>query len=332
VAGRCWLARSVPVVALLVLAPWTAECSWGGFPAQDLPLVVLFLGPVYGGAAVLIREVARRRGGGWPTIALLAGAFGVVQAGLVDQSLFNPGFLDDTQYAAEGRAAAATRIPGIGVNAGQAVDFLGNHVLLSICLPIALVEALTGPDRRDRPWLRRRGLVAVALLYGLGSLLIAIDDGGRKGFLLSPVQAAAAVAAVALLVGIALRRRPAPRPRPGPVPPPLRLGAVVLGAHLLGWVLTGWVGVGLRLALAGLLVAAVVAWSRRPGWSPAHVVAGWGAGLLAAAAGAWLAPTYAPTSALSAVLGDALVTVVAVAFTAAAYRAAAAARPLPAPA
>ena len=40
--------------------------------------------------ALLIREVARRRGLGWPGILLLAAAFGVVQAGLVDQSMFSP--------------------------------------------------------------------------------------------------------------------------------------------------------------------------------------------------------------------------------------------------
>ncbi|SNR42784.1 hypothetical protein [Actinomadura mexicana] len=40
--------------------------------------------------AVLIREAARRTGRGWPTIVLLGAAFGLVQAGLIDQSLFNP--------------------------------------------------------------------------------------------------------------------------------------------------------------------------------------------------------------------------------------------------
>jgi hypothetical protein len=316
--GRGWGA----VVALLVVAPWAAECSWGGFAAEDLPLVVLFLGPVYGGAAVLIREVVRRRGGGWPATALLAAAFGVVQAGLMDQSLFNRHFLDDTGFAAQGRRSAATLLPGIGVSAEQLVDFVGNHVALSICAPIALVEALAGPARRTRPWLGRRGLVAVAILYGLGSLLIFSDDGGRKGFLLSPVQAAAAGGAAAALVAAALLprwRRPPPR-RPGRVPPPLLLGAVVLAAHLVGWFPSGWAGVGVRLAAAALVVGAVVAWSRRPGWGPAHVVAGWSAGLLAAAAGAWTVPTYAPASPASAVLADVAVGLVAGTLVTTAYR------------
>ena len=53
------------IFALWVLAPYTAECSWGGFALPDYPFVILFLGPVYGGAAVLIREFARRTGRGW---------------------------------------------------------------------------------------------------------------------------------------------------------------------------------------------------------------------------------------------------------------------------
>jgi hypothetical protein len=314
--------RLAPVVALLVLAPWAAECSWGGFPAEDLPLVVLFLGPVYGGAALLIREVARRTGGGWPVTALLAAAFGLVQAGLVDQSLFNRQFLDDTQLAEQGRSAAATLVPGIGVSAGQAVDFVGNHVVLSICAPIALVEALVAPARRGRPWLGRPGLAVVGLLYVLGSLLIFADDDGRKGFLLSPVQAGTAAAAVAALVAVALlpRWRRPPRRRPGRVPAPPLVGAVVLAGHLVGWFTSGWAGVGIRITVAGLVVAAVVAWSRRAGWGPAHVVAAWSAGLLAAAAGAWAVPTYAPASPVSAVVGDAVVGLVAVTLVAAAYR------------
>lgn len=314
--------RLAPVCGLLVVAPWAAECSWGGFLAEDLPLVVLFLGPVYGGAAVLIREVARRRGGGWPVTALLAGAFGVVQAGLVDQSLFNRQFFDDTQFAEEGRSALATLVPGIGVSAGQAVDFIGNHVVLSICAPIALVEAFVAPARRGRPWLGRRGLVCIGVLYVLGSLLIFSDDDGRKGFLLRPLQAGLAVAVVAALVAVALlpQWRRAPLCRPGRIPHPLLLGTVVLAVHLLGWFASGWVGLGVRLAVVVLVVAAVVAWSRRPGWGGVHVVAGWSAGLLAAAAGAWAVPTYAPASPASAVIGDAAVSLVALTLVAGAYR------------
>ncbi|MBB4750082.1 hypothetical protein [Actinoplanes lobatus] len=297
-------------MALLVLAPWAAEASWGGFPVTWYPLLVLFLGPLYGGAAVLIREAARRSGGGWPVIVLLAAAFGVVQAGLVDQSLFNPGFLDDTEFA-----GAA---PGF---AERALDYVGNHVLLSICAPIMLVEAFF---RDRRPWLGNRGLAGVGVLYLLGSLLIFADDeGGRKGFLLSPAQSGLAVTVIVVLVGSALlpRWRRAPRPGAGWVPHPLLFGTLVLAVHLGLWLATGWTGVVVRVAVIVSAVVLVSVWSRRAAWAPRHVVAGWSAGLVAAAVGAAFAPAYVPTSTVLAVVSDVAVVVLAVALAAGAYRA-----------
>ncbi|MEU1685310.1 hypothetical protein [Micromonospora sp. NPDC005707] len=213
-----------PAIALLLLAPWAAECAWGGFTLAGMPFVVLVLAPMYGGAALLIRETARRLGLGWPGIVALAAAFGVIQAGLVDQSLFNPGFLDDTEFADTQAVAQQTMVPGLGFSARQAVDYVGNHVALSICAPIALVESFLGADRRLRPWLGRPGLTVVALLWLAGSLLIFADDGGRKNFLAAPAQLAfATVVALALIATALLRRRrpvdhttrPAPH-RPSP--------------------------------------------------------------------------------------------------------------------
>ena len=56
--------RWAPVAIILVAAPWFAEMSWGGYPFTDVPVILLFLSPMYGGAALLIREVARRTGRG----------------------------------------------------------------------------------------------------------------------------------------------------------------------------------------------------------------------------------------------------------------------------
>jgi hypothetical protein len=69
---------------------------------------VLVLAPMYGGGALLIREVARRAGRGWPTMLLLAVAYGVLQPGLLDQSLFNPSYEGyDFQSAAHVPALAS---------------------------------------------------------------------------------------------------------------------------------------------------------------------------------------------------------------------------------
>ena len=80
-----------PVLLLLVIAPLVAEFLLGDVTLASLPALVLFI-PLYGGGAVLIREVVRRGGGGWPAIVVFAAAYGVVEEGLATQSLFNPDY------------------------------------------------------------------------------------------------------------------------------------------------------------------------------------------------------------------------------------------------
>jgi hypothetical protein len=188
------------VLALWVLATWCAEVVWGGFTVVDYPVVLLFLGPLYGGAAVLIREVVRRRGGGWPSMALLAAAFGLVQAGLVDVSLFDREALAGTEFAGWNASAARTWVPVPGFSAEQLFDFVGNHVWLSICAPIAVVEACSRRQRRREPWLRWWGVVVLGVLYVVASLLIRSDTGYDP----TPVQVGFVVAVVAVLVVAAL--------------------------------------------------------------------------------------------------------------------------------
>ncbi len=313
--------RLAPTVGLMALAPWAAECSWGGNTLDAFVPVVLVLAPMYGGAAVLIRETARRTGGGWPAIVLLAAAFGVIQAGLVDQSLFNPGYLDDTEYAGMAAAAGATRVPGLGFSAEQAFDYVGNHIALSICAPTALVESFVGAPRRLRPWLGGRGLAAVAVLYLLGSLFIFTDDAGRKGFLAGPVQLLFAGSVALVLVGAAILprfRRPRARSS-GRAPHPILVGLVALGAHLASSPASGWPAIALRAGAAAVAATVIVAWSRRAGWGQRHVLAAWSAGLLVAAGQAYAVPNYEPASPAAALVADIAVSVVVVALVAGAF-------------
>ncbi|MFG1846602.1 hypothetical protein [Micromonospora carbonacea] len=316
--------RLAAVLALFALAPWAAECSWGGFVVTDYPLVLVFLSPLYGGAALLVREVARRIGGGWPAIVLLAAAFGVVQAGLVDQSLFNTGFLDDTEFAGFS-TAAQTRMPVLGFSVGEALDYVGDHVALSICAPIAVVESFVSPYRRHRPWLRRPGLLVVAGLYLVGGLLIFADsEDGRKGFVLAPAQLVFAVLVVLALVAAALlprwrRDRPAPAPGRWAAPAPLWVGILVYAGHAAAGLVPGWAGIAVRTVLTVGVVALVVGWSRRAGWDQRHVLAAWSAGLLSAASFAYAVPSYAPSSPVEALLSDVAVSVIALALVGGAF-------------
>ncbi|WFF02561.1 hypothetical protein [Micromonospora sp. WMMD964] len=313
--------RLLPVIALLLLAPWAAECSWGGFAIDDFLPVLIFLGPMYGGAAILIRETARHLGAGWPTIVLLAAAFGVLQAGLVDQSLFNPDFLDDTQYADTRAAAEATLVPGLGFSLRQAFDYVGNHIVLTICAPIVLIESFQGADRRLRPWLGRSGLVVVGLIYLLGSLFIFSDINGDKGFLASPLQLTFATLLVLALVATALLprwRRPSPR-RARRVPHPLWVGLLVVLVRFGTDLTPGWTGVAIALGLAAIVGATIAYWSAGVRWGQRHVLVAASASVVSAAAFAYLVPPYSPASPAAAVAGDIAVSVITVALVGGAW-------------
>src|SRR5699024_5271321 len=75
--------RFAAVLTLVLLAPFTGELLLGTLPAGPagwavmlIPLILL-----YGGGALLIREVARRLGRGYPTMLLLAIAYGLIEEG-----------------------------------------------------------------------------------------------------------------------------------------------------------------------------------------------------------------------------------------------------------
>jgi hypothetical protein len=313
--------RLVPVLALLALAPWAAECSWGGFTAVDSLFVVLILAPMYGGAAVLIRETARRTGGGWPAIVLLAAAFGMFQAGLVDQALFNSDFLDDTEFAGSAAAATATEVPVLGFSAQQAYSYIGTHIALSICTPIAIVESFLCPRRRYLSWLRPGGLVVIGIGYLLGSWVVFSDIRDTENYLAGPGQAAFAAAVVAALIGLALlprwrRRRP---PVTARAPRPVWAALPVAGAYLTTELVPGWPGLALQLAAVTAAAALIVRWSRRAGWGQRHVLALWSGALVTAAVGAYGVPNYEPSSPTEALVGDITISVVTLALLGGAF-------------
>ena len=192
-----------PALTLLLLGPWVAEYLLGSHTVADLPLIV-FLVPMYGGGALLIREVTRRTGGGWPTMLLLGLAYGLIEAGLLDQSLFDPGYMKEDFNS-------VTHVPWLGLSATYSLAFVVGHAVWSIGTPIALVEAWW-PARSDRPWLGRFGLGVAAALSLSGSALIRLDHRATEQFTAAPhQQVVAALGALALISAAFLvgRRRPA---------------------------------------------------------------------------------------------------------------------------
>ena len=125
--------RYAPAFGLLLLAPWVGEFLLGSSPIQNLAAALVLLLPMYGGGALLIREVTRRAGRGWPTMLILGAAYGVIEACLIDQSLFNPSFFDmDSKKIAP--------IPLLGVSAYDSLAYIGGHAIWSIGVPIAIIE------------------------------------------------------------------------------------------------------------------------------------------------------------------------------------------------
>jgi hypothetical protein len=257
--------RWLPVLLVLVGAPWFAEMSWGGYPLTDVPVILLFLAPLYGGAALLIREVARRSGRGWPTMLTLAAAFGVFQAGLVDQSLFNPRYgRYDFQHP--------VHVDGLDVSLYYLLAFVAGHVVASIATPIVVAETWTARGRE--PWLSRRGLWVVAGLYALATVVnhLGVKDEEGHGFQASAMQSLAALAVVLALVTVALRwrRRPATSSR---VPPPWLLVALGFVAYLLYLPGEGAAALVVGVIVVSAAIGLIGTWSRSRRWTDGHTLA-----------------------------------------------------------
>jgi hypothetical protein len=195
------LKRLLPILSLFLLSPLIAEYLSGSLPVALLTILPL-MAAMYGSGALLIREAAVRTGGGWPMIVLLAAAYGFVEEGWVDQSLFNPNYqnlrLLDFGYV----AALGTGLPWL-------IYVIAIHIAWSISTPIALTNGLF-PARRREPWLRWWSIVVFALLYLAANAAVASYSYRSSYFMATPAELAWTGAVVVALVVAALavsRRR-----------------------------------------------------------------------------------------------------------------------------
>ncbi|HWM03122.1 MAG TPA: hypothetical protein VNP92_12395 [Actinophytocola sp.] len=287
----------VAVIGLLLLAPVCAEYLIGYDTSTGDVLALLWglvlLAPLYGAPAVLIRELARRFGVGWPGILMMALALGIVQAGILDQSLFSAAYRD-IDYLAE--AYRPTLIEPFGVSAGLALTFLVGHVVWSFSIPIALVEGVRGKPT-DRPWLSVPELILVALLYlGTAALFLLDHLRTKEEELASQGQliGAGATAAVLFVLAFTLGRRRTSRSGRAPfrdwfARKPFIVFLVGLGVALnYDRMPTTWLGVAIVLAVLAAVIVVVIWLSRSSRWSGRNVVALATGGLVAAAVVAFL--------------------------------------------
>jgi hypothetical protein len=265
--------RVVPAIVLFVLSPLVAEYLLGDFTLAALaPL--LFLAPMYGGGAVLIREVVRRTGRGWSSILLLALAYAVFEEGIVTQSLFNPDY-------AGSHLLDRGFVPALGIAVPWTLYVLALHTAWSMSVPIALVEE--GTDRRTAPWLRTRGLIVVSVLFVLGAVAVTAGSYADGHFRASGPQLAAVVVVIAALIVAAFTvpRRISRRPGNAPAPWVVLLVTLAGGSLVIGCLRWNPVlSVVTMVAVFAAVGAAILIWSRRDGWGGTHRLAAAGGGLL----------------------------------------------------
>lgn len=277
--------RIKPVLFLLVLAPVCGEYLIGYDDTIGNPAALIFglfiFAPLYGAPAVLIREIARRMGRGWPTMICFGLAFGLLQAGLIDQSLFNPDYRDIPYWH---DLREPTYLPALGTSAAMICGFLGTHLVGTICAPIALAESVF-PQRRPRPWLGLPGIVVMLLLWAGGAAVVLSDTLAEETFRLDTGQLIGTVACAAALVALGLTRRRTDEVKrvPGTVPTPWTLFAisiVCLGARPFLDSLTartelasGWTATLSALTLLFVFGLLVLRWSKHEGWGGCHVLA-----------------------------------------------------------
>ncbi len=171
--------RILPALILMLSAPLIAEFLLGDFNIRQFAYMGIFV-PLYGGGALLIREIARRAGRGWWTMMLLGLAYAFVLEGFVNQTMLNPNYMGQhmLKYGF---------ISYLGTSFNYDIFILTLHVVWSVCTPIALAEGLAG-KRAYEPWLNRIELGMVVLLTILGVVGTTIGAYKSNHFIASPMQ------------------------------------------------------------------------------------------------------------------------------------------------
>jgi len=267
--------RLSPALVLFFLSPMVGELLSSSAPPAEFfnPVGFLMLSVLYGGGAILVRELVLLWGKGWPSLLALGAAYGIAEEGLMCKSFFDPGWMDVGMLGWYGR--------WLGVNWVWAFELTIYHAAFSILIPITLT-GLIFPDRRQHAWTSTRRLWLLFAVWTLNGLVIflAISKYHPSGLHLG-----AAFLAIAGLCVLARRL-------PWPVAPrgqqneklgrPWRLAILgfvgTMALFLLAWALPATrvhptVVIGSMVLLVVVLVHRLWRLSGRNGFSDAHRLA-----------------------------------------------------------
>ncbi len=282
-----WRAAA-PVAVLVFLAPVLAELLMGGLLLVSRLWLLVPEMAVYGGAALIIRELARRRHRGWGMILLLGLAFAIAEESVILQTSLTPQFFPPAFSATFGWA--------FGVQWIYLVALLWYESVYAIVLPIYLAELLF-PAQRDELWLSRRGLAVAVVLFLLSSAGVSwlwthhgLPRYGNSGYQIPSVYVDVALLAIAALVAGTLLLQSPPRAVRRPTRrawPPWLIGVMAFGHGLAWFVLIALayfpaatfpgvsplLPIGIGLVWVALALLAVRYLSAGQGWDDRHRLA-----------------------------------------------------------
>jgi hypothetical protein len=280
--------RNIPAaIALIFTAPLVAEYLLGDIGIRMIG-VVLILAPMYGGGALLIREVVRRMGLGWSRILMLGAAYTLIEEGFTTMSLFNPDYLK-----LHGHFLTHAYIPALGMGAWWTLFMFNLHTFWSISVSIALVEGLF-PAAAQKPWLGRVGDSLAAGLFLLGCVIGTLMTLHGDKFVASHTQLGVTALVVVVLIGLALGMPVRAQVTSGGAvasPWGTAAAALVLGLIVLVIPAVGnWFAVAVMLGIDLGFLVVLHALQRRAGWTALHTLSLGAGGACAYGLHAFLAP------------------------------------------
>jgi hypothetical protein len=148
------------IMTLLLLSPLIGEVMSG---ATLLSYIVVLVPEVmvWGCGTLMIREAVRRWRGGWTSVLLLGLGLSIAEEFVIQQTSIAP-------LPWMGSNPIYGRV--WGVNWPYFMFQLGFEAVWIVLVPIQVTE-LIFPERREEPWVSRRGLVISSVVFLIGSFI-----------------------------------------------------------------------------------------------------------------------------------------------------------------
>ena len=152
--------RVLPPLVLLFLAPVVSQLLSAELAPSEFfsPFGLTVLPLIYGGGAILVRDLVKRWRKGWVALLLLGAVYGIVREGLMLRSFFDPFWGDIEVLSYYGRWA--------GINWVWSIDRTIYHSVISIGIPVLLTEIMF-PEFRDRVWLGKWVAIVLAIVFAM---------------------------------------------------------------------------------------------------------------------------------------------------------------------